>query len=91
MSGDGDTPLAGSYSPADFANVGALSVARYSYDLSDWNNCLWSVPLGSSGHPGSRHYHDQAQIWRQVIMVPMYYDWDHIAAHSETHQMLEPA
>lgn len=90
MSGDADTPLAGSYSPADFANVGSLSVARYSYDLSDWNNCLWSVPLGSSGHPASKHYHDQAEIWRQVKMVPMHYTWDHITTHSETHQMLKP-
>jgi len=91
MSGDGDTPLAGSYSPAEFAKVGGLSVARYVYDLSDWNNCLWAVPLGSSGHPGSPHYYDQSEIWRQIQMVPMNYDWDQIIALRETQQRLVPA
>lgn len=51
LAGDADTPLAGSYAPADFATVGSLSVARYAFDLADWNNCLWAVPLGSSGQP----------------------------------------
>jgi penicillin G amidase len=69
MSGDGDTPLAGSYSPAEPATVTGLSVARYAFDLSNWNNSLWAVPLGSSGHPGSPHYHDQSETWRQVQMV----------------------
>lgn len=91
MSGDRDTPLAGPYSPAEFAKVGALSVARYSFDLGDWKNCLWAVPLGASGHPGSPHYADQSEPWQQVRMVPMQYDWDYITAHRETAQRLEPA
>lgn len=91
MSGDGETPLAGAYAPADFATVGGLSVARYSYDLSDWNNCLWAIPLGCSGHPGSSHYADQSEPWRKVEMVPMLYDWDAIAAQAETTQRLQPA
>ncbi|MCZ6535826.1 MAG: penicillin acylase family protein [Chloroflexi bacterium] len=90
MSGDGDTPLAGSYSPAEFAKVGGLSVARYSFDLADWSSCLWVVPLGSSGHPGSPHYHDQSESWRQVQMVPMYYDWERIVNLRETEQKLTP-
>ena len=90
MSGDGDTPLAGSYSPAEFAKVGGLSVARYSFDLADWSSCLWAVPLGSSGHPGSPHYHDQSETWRQVRMAPMYYDWDRIVNLRETEQKLTP-
>jgi penicillin amidase len=91
MSGDGDTPLAGSYAAANPATVTGLSVARYVYDMSDWNNSLWTVPLGSSGHPGSHHYHDQSETWRKVELVPMEYDWEHIVAHSETQQRLEPA
>ena len=90
MSGDNDTPLAGAYAPAQFAKVGGLSVARYSFDLSDWSNCLWAVPLGSSGHPGSPHYSGQTEVWRQVQMVPMHYDWGRIAAGCETIQRLEP-
>ena len=88
--GDGDTPLAGGYSPADPAAITSLSVARYAYDLDDWDRSLWIVPLGSSGHPGSKHYHDQSSKWRQVQMVPMVYSWERIAAEYEAHQRLTP-
>ena len=88
--GDGDTPLQGGYSPATFATVTSLSVARYSYDTSNWDNSLWVVPLGSSGHPGSPHYYDQSEAWRKVEMHPMRWNWDTIIANSETHQTLLP-
>ena len=89
-SGDGDTPLQGGYSSATFATVTSLSVARYSYDTSNWDNSLWVVPLGSSGHPGSPHYHDQSETWRKVEMLPMRWDWPGIIANSESSQTLEP-
>ena len=89
-SGDGDTPLQGGYSPATLATVTSLSVARYSYDTANWDNSLWVVPLGSSGHPGSPHYYDQSEAWRRVEMHPMRWDWEAIIASSETHQTLEP-
>ena len=89
-SGDGDTPLAGGYAAANFATVTSLSVARYAYDPADWDNSLWVVPLGVSGHPGSPHYFDQSETWRKVEMVPMEYDWDGIADNCETLQNLEP-
>jgi penicillin amidase len=89
--GDWDTPLAGAYSAANPATITTLSVARYSYDLADWDDSLWVVPLGSSGHPGSKHYHDQSAAWSQVQMVPMVYSWERIIAESETQQRLEPA
>ena len=92
MSGDGDTPLAGSYSVSDPATVTGLSVVRYVFDTSDnWANSLWCVPLGSSGHPGSPHYHDQSETWRKVQLIPMTYDWETIKAESQTTQKLEPA
>ena len=91
LAGDADTPLAGAYAPADFATVGSLSVARYAFDLADWNNCLWAVPLGSSGQPGSSHYRDQLETWRRVEMIPMLYNWDEIAANQESRQILKPA
>ena len=90
-SGDGDTPLAGSYSLSDPATVTGLSVVRYAFDTSDWDQSLWAVPLGSSGHPGSAHYHDQSETWRKVEMIPMQYDWDFIAANCETKQTLQAA
>ena len=90
IGGDGETPLAGAYSPGRFADAVSVSVARYSFDLSDWNNSLWAVPLGASGHPGHLHYQDQSEMWRQVRMSPMLYDWGQIAAARETHQQLLP-
>ena len=89
-SGDGDTPLAGSYLPGYTATIVNTSAARYVYDLADWDNSQWVVPLGSSGHPGSEHYHDQSQAWLQVRMFPMLYSWDRIIAESKTRQTLEP-
>ena len=89
-SGDGDTPLQGGYSPATPNTVTSLSVARYCYDPSNWENSLWVVPLGSSGHPGSPHYADQSETWRQVNMIPMGYNWEVINASCETEQTLEP-
>ncbi len=90
-SGDGDTPLQGGYSPATFATVTSLSVARYSYDMANWDDSLWVVPLGSSGHPGSPHYCDQSETWRRVEMAPMRWGWDNITATAKHHQTLEPA
>ena len=87
--GDGDAPWAGSYSPADFAAVGGMSVFRYAYDPADWERSLWAVPLGSSGHPGSPHYSDQAETWGQVRMIPMLYGWKRIAANALTTQTLQ--
>ena len=89
--GDGDTPWAGPYAPADFAALGGMSVFRYAYDTADWERSLWAVPLGSSGHPGSPHYADQAKMWGQVRMAPMMYGWERIAAHAETEQALRPS
>ena len=86
--GDADTPWAGPYSPADFAALGGLSVFRYAYDPADWDRSLWAVPLGSSGHPASPHFADQAEMWGQVRMAPMMYGWERIAAHAETKQVL---
>jgi penicillin amidase len=88
--GDGDTPLQGGYSGVEPYIVAGLSVNRYIYDLDNLKNSRWSVPLGSSGHPGSSHYADQAPIWADVHLIPMLYDWDAIRSEAETHQTLNP-
>ena len=88
MGGDGDTPQAASIYPGVSYNVAGTSVARYIFDTSDWEKSLWIVPLGSSGHPGSPHYGDQAVLWSNVEFIPMTYDWSKIAEAAETHQKL---
>jgi len=88
LGGDGDTPLSGGYSPTDPFTITGTSAARYVFDLGDWNDSVWTVPLGSSGHPGSPHYADQAQTWRKIELTPMLYDWDLIASSAESRQKL---
>jgi penicillin amidase len=90
MGGDGDTPYAAGYSPGRPFNVTLLSVVRYIFDPSDWDNSCWAVPLGVSGHPGSPHYADQAAIWGRLDLVPMSYSWDRIKTEAESHQTIEP-
>lgn len=91
MGGDGDTVQAASFIAAAGYGVTSTSVARYVFDLGDWDNSAWVVPLGSSGHPGSPHYADQAGAWAEVRLLPMRYAWDRIQAEAETHQILDPA
>ena len=88
LGGDGDTPLSGGYSPTEPFTITGTSAARYVFDLGDWNSSAWTVPLGSSGHPGSPHYADQAETWRKIELTPMLYDWDLIASSAESRQKL---
>ena len=88
MHGDSDTPLQGGYSGVEPYIVAGLSVNRYIFDLSDLKNSRWSVPLGSSGHPGSAHFADQAPIWADIRLIPMLYDWERIQADAESRQTL---
>lgn len=86
--GDGDTPLAGSFGINNRYTVSGLSVNRYIHDPSDWSNSKWIVPLGSSGHPGSPHYADQAEAYSNVEFIPQLWDWDVIEEKAESHQLL---
>ena len=88
--GDGFTPLAGSYSTMEPYLITSASMARYVFDASSWDNSRWVAPLGASGHPGSPHYSDQADIWADVSLIPMFYDWDVISGEAETKQQLHP-
>ena len=96
VSGDGDTPQAGSYASLQGEGgtgytVTGTSVARYVWDTSDWDNSRWIVPLGASGHPGSAHYADQGAVWADVRLIPATYSWDKLEREAESVQRLEPA
>jgi len=88
LGGDFDTPLAGSYAPGGSFAIAGTSLARYVFDLADWDNSRWVVPLGASGHAGSAHYADQTPVWAQVDLIPMTYSWGAIEAGAESHQRL---
>ncbi|HEV8640271.1 MAG TPA: penicillin acylase family protein [Methylomirabilota bacterium] len=90
MGGDGDTVQAASYIATAGYGLTSTSVARYIFDVGDWNRSAWVVPLGSSGHAGSPHYADQAATWGEVHLLPMRYEWTQIRADAESQQTLEP-
>ena len=71
--------------PAGYGfGVTTSSVARYVFDLSDWERCAWVVPLGASGEPTSPHFADQQPRWAAGELLPMSYDWDAIARTADT-------
>jgi len=65
------------------------SVARYVFDLGDWERSGWVVPLGASGDPRSPHYQDQAREWANVELYPMTYDWAEIERSAESVHRLD--
>lgn len=90
MGGDGDTPQAGFFDPAEPFVMMSMSVARYLFDPSEWDRSRWVVPLGSSGHPGSPHYADQVPIWSEIEMVAMDYSPRAVRSAARTMQTLHP-
>ncbi|MDB4896917.1 MAG: penicillin amidase [Firmicutes bacterium] len=91
MDGDNDTVQAAGYIPATGFTVTIASVARYLFDVADWERSGWVVPHGASGEPDSAHFADQAPAWRAHTLHPMTYDWQRIAVAAKSRQRLEPA
>ena len=69
--GDSDTVRCGSVMPERGERAYAASVARYGFDLSDWDRSGWVVPHGVSGIRGSGHDLDQRQAWLACELIPM--------------------
>jgi len=90
LGGDSDTVQAAGSIPGIGYTIAGTSVARYAFDLGDWDNSRWVVPLGSSGHPGSPHFSDQSRDWSAVTNNPMTYSWDRVVSEAQTTQRLEP-
>jgi penicillin amidase len=80
LGGDNDTVWAtGCYEGSGPAAVYG-AVARYVFDVGNWDNSTWIVFAGASGDPASPHYADQHQAWSRCELIPMRYNWDLIAA-----------
>ena len=69
--GDSDTVRCGSVIPERGERAHAASVARYAFDLADWDNSGWVVPHGVSGVRGTGHDMDQRQLWLDCDLLPM--------------------
>jgi len=89
--GDGDTVQAGGYYAAQDFRARFISVARYIFDGSDWENSRWIVPAGASGHPGSPHYNDQIPLYEHHQYLPMTYAWERVEKEARSTTVLKPA
>ncbi len=65
-------------------------VYRMIIDLADMKHGYWIVDTGSSGWPGSPHYADQHELWRQGQYFPMRTDWSEIRETAEAVLTLRP-
>jgi len=90
VDGDGETVNAASFVPGAGYHVAVTSVARYVFDLGNWEASAWVVPHGASGHPGSPHRTDQLAAWSECRLLPMRYDWARVRAATESSVMLTP-
>ncbi len=90
IGGDTDTVQANGIAAAAGLQATYGAIARYVYDVGNWDACRWAVFHGTSGHPGSAHYADQNPIWSRCEMIPMLYSWARIAAEAKLVQNLHP-
>ncbi|NUR59678.1 MAG: penicillin acylase family protein [Catenulispora sp.] len=61
--GDNETVRAAGLHGIETTVASSGSVARYVFDLGDWNNSAWVVP-------------EQTDEWYAARLVPMLYDWE---------------
>lgn len=73
VAGDGDTVRCASINPRHGDRAATGSVARYVFDLADWDRSGWVVPHGVSGVRGSGHDLDQRRAWLDGELLPMAY------------------
>ncbi|WP_420609123.1 penicillin acylase family protein [Candidatus Poriferisodalis sp.] len=78
--GDGDTVRQGGTAPETGERAIHGSVARYAFDLGDWDSSGWVVPHGVSGVRGSGHDLDQRQAWLDCELIPMAYSPQSVAS-----------
>ena len=71
--GDNDTVRCASIIPHAGDRAAGSSVARYVFDVADWDQSGWVVPHGVSGVRGSGHDLDQRQSWLAGELIPMAY------------------
>ena len=84
MGGEWDTVFSTAHAAGHGFGVTSGSVARYVFDLSDWDASRWIVPCGASGDPDSPHFADQRDRWAAGELVPMHYTRAAVDASAES-------
>lgn len=83
LGGDNECVWASGVAPPALTGT-AGPVARYVFDLADWDNSRWVVPHGVSGDPRADHHLDQLDDWAHVQYRPMRYTDEAIDAATES-------
>jgi len=91
IGGDNETVFTTGYLPHLGLHAHYASLARYVFDVGQWEACRWIVFHGAAGDPRDAHYADQSDTWRRAETVPMHYDWRIVAAEAASHARLVPA
>jgi penicillin G amidase len=68
----------------------SLPSMRMIADLGDLNNSLTVHTTGESGHVGSPHYSDMADLWRNIQYYQMLWDEQEVTSTAESHLTLLP-
>ncbi len=87
--GDGETVRAGGVATMYGLRSYLSSVARYVFDVADWDNSGWIVPHGVSGVRGSGHDLDQRDAWLACELIPMAYSTDAVDEHCVSDSTIE--
>ena len=82
LGGDNETVWASGCRAETGTDAASGAVARYVFDVGNWDDCQWIVLAGASGNPASPHDADQHGAWSRCELIPMRYDWDAITAAS---------
>ncbi|QOK74058.1 penicillin acylase family protein [Brucella suis bv. 2] len=91
VGGDGDCVLATGSLPQSGATAAYGPVAKYIWDLADWDASSWVVFHGASGDPASPHYRDQNERWARGEQVPACYSRENVRANSARHLIMQPS
>lgn len=91
LAGDNETVFTTGFIPhVAGTNAAYASLARYVFDVGDWEACRWIVFHGTSGDPRDAHYDDQSALWQRGETVPMHYDWSVVREAAASHVQLRP-
>jgi penicillin amidase len=82
VGGDNETVFTTGHVPRVGTHPAYASIARYVFDVGNWEACRWIVFHGSAGNPQDTHYDDQSAMWCRGELVPMHYSWEAVARNA---------
>ncbi|MGC8488304.1 MAG: penicillin acylase family protein [Clostridia bacterium] len=87
LPGDGESVRAASFGPDNFLVTGT-SVARYVFDIADWDRSRWVLPGGVAER--GEYAQNLLAAWAEGEFVPMWYSDTAVAEHTRVVDTLEP-